>query len=261
MSDLERSLVDAWLRRHKVAGLELTPLVAARIAVRHRCERIEKRSYLALVAIAAAAAVVEGAVSGWDEPDPSPASSVLSISGSLLVLSVVTGVTFWLQRRADQRIARRLRERVTRPEAVNVTAILGATNLWALAVVYAGGILVGAGSAALVTAAEDRLLALAFVIGLILYSAFTIWWFTNVVRQPAIADDERSLRADDLLRRMDVRRALFPYPACLAAVAAVSAGGSGLLWVFLAYAAASVWVWGYTGSPAAPTLVTPGARA
>jgi hypothetical protein len=71
-----------------------------------------------------------------------------------------------------------------------------------------------------------------------------------------------SLHADDGLRRMEAGRALFPYPAypaCPAGVAAVSAGGSVLLWVFLVYAAVAVLTLAYTTSPATPTGATPGA--
>jgi hypothetical protein len=259
VSEQERRRVDAWLRRHKVQNLELTPLVAARIAIRHRCERIKWGTHLALIAIWGVAWVVEGLVNGWSEPEAAPAMEVISISLGFLLLAAITVVLFWLQQRADLRIAQRLRQRVTRSQAVSVATILGGKNLRLLVALYGGGILVGAVAAWRASDTEDRMLARAFVFGLIVCSTIITWLLADTARRPAVADDERSLRADDLLRRMDAREALFPYPTCVAAVAVVAAGGSALLWVFLAYAVASVWIMGYITSPAEPTGVTPGA--
>jgi FtsH-binding integral membrane protein len=256
MDDQER--VNRWLLRHRLGHLELTPLVEARIAVRHRTEQIENRLYLTALGFLAIASVVQAI---WFERE-GPPMTLASIGMGYLLMNAATGLTFWLQRRRDQRIARDLHHRVTRSEAVSLAAILGGRNLFAAAVMYGGGILVGAGSAVLANSDDDRLLAGVFLVGTILCFGLATWLLTDVVRRPAIADDEPSLRADDLLRRKDACRALVPYPAALAAIVAVSStDGSALLWVFLAYAGAAMVAWGFTAAPAIRTRVASGVRA
>jgi hypothetical protein len=260
MNDQER--VTGWLRRHRVRDLELTPLVVARVAVRDRYERAKMGTYLALLAVLGVAWVIDGSLTGWSLPEETPATSVLAISLGFLMLGGVTGMVFWLQRRADQRVAQGLRQRVSRSQATTLATILGGRNLRIMLVVHGGGILIGAACAALATTTAGRMLGLAFAAGAIMCSGVVTWVVADVVCRPVVADDEPSLRADELLRRMDAGDVLFPYPMVLAAVAVTNSGaGSALTWAFLGYAAAALVVWAHTTWPAAPAGVGPGARA
>jgi hypothetical protein len=261
MSDREQFQAGRWLRRHGVHDLALAPLVTARIAIRRRIERFELLTYFALAAVITIVALGQAVFTGESEPDQAVAFSLIAIGTGYALMNVITGVMFWWQRRDDQRIAHGLRQRVTRAEAPSLATVLGRRNLRSMAVLYGGGILVGAVSMVFATATDDRRLAGVFVAGTTVCLGLSVWLLTDVVRRPAIADDEPSLRVDDLLRCKDASRALMPYPAILAAVTAISAtDGSPLLWMFLIYAAAAVVAWGFTAAPVVRAALAAGTR-
>jgi hypothetical protein len=262
MSEREWRRAEHWLRRQRIRDLELTPLVASRIAGRLRTDRIEIGISLGLAAIIAAAVMVDAASARASDVEQAAALGVGAIAATYALMNVVTSVMFWLRRRDDQRIARRLRQRVTRAEAATLTTVLGVGNLRSLALIYGGALLVGTASIMVATTTEDRQLAGVFVAGTALFLASSGWLLADAVRRPAIADDEPSLRADELLRRKDACRTLMPYTGPLAAVAAVSsAPGSPLRWMFLGYSVAAIVIWGLLAAPAVLGRQPSGARA
>jgi hypothetical protein len=231
MSEWRWSRIYAGLQLHRLRDLELTPLVEARIAARERSYRIEAAGFIALIAVFFAVGLWE-AITGHTV---STAGTIGQFIAAYLVLHAATAVALRLQRRTEGRLAEGLSQRVSRSVAVRLPDLVGRQLLWSAAVVYGGGLVVGATMAGISKTVADRVLAGTFTLGVALFGALSLWLLTDVVRRPAIADDERSLRADDRLRTVDADRAVAPYPLLLAAVAMVGSRGSVLRWVFLGY--------------------------
>lgn len=228
MGDRVERRIHAWLRRHGVSGLELTPLVRARIADRDRAERVHWLGF-AILLLAVPLGYERGAT-----------ATIVWFIAVYLVLNAAVATAFWLQRRADLRLARELPHRVTRSTAMDIATVLGQGYLWSATVLYGGGILIGTLVAALF--ADDRALGVAFLAGVVLFAGITAWLLRDIVHRPAVADDEASLHADDRLRRVDASQALAPYTVILAVVAAAN-GRSAAFWLFLGYAAAGLIAW------------------
>lgn len=239
MTDRQWPRVYAWLKRHRLFDLELTPLVEARIAARQRSDRIEMAGFFLAVAIFLFAGLWETIT----DRSQSTAGTVGNFIAAYLVMHSATGLAMRLQRRTELRLASGLSQRVSRSTAVRLPDMIGEQRIWSIAIVYGGGLIVGATMAWIGDAAADRILAGVFALGVALFGALSLWLLTDVVRRPAIADDERSLRADDRLRTVDAGRALAPYPLVLAAVAMVGSKGSALAWALLGYLVVACLVW------------------
>jgi len=248
----------AWLDKHGLRDRDPQPLLVARLEARRRGELIGVGG--AIVAVVA--------YFGWQAwraatEAPMDAASadrdfvgrLISMVAGYLLLAVGTLVALGYQRRADQRIAATLRQRVARTNASGARRLLVGWFAVTAIVLYGGGLLVGCTAALVASHPSDRAAATVFVAGVLGYAALGLAVVANVSRRPAIADDEASLLDDELLRREDVRQALVPYPAMLALVAGVGSHSDGLLLVFVGYALIAAGVWAITSRAATRSTV------
>jgi hypothetical protein len=223
-----------WLSPREPVFVEPTPLLAARLKARRRF----RRRVMAGVVAAAVALIVAGWK--WSPELDSPAIYMTKISAAYVG---TLGVMWWFlrgPRRAERRIARAVRTRVARPAAVGVREVVGSWHLAAAGAGYVAATLIGVVALASVDSTQRRLAAVvcrAAVAACAVMSAATV---VAVVRRPVLAEDDRSLAADDLLRVEDARQALGRYPliAVVAQLAAVVAPGN--WWIIGGYAVAVV---------------------
>ncbi len=223
-----------WLSPREPVFVEPTPLLVARIQARRRF----RRRIMAGVVAAAVALMI--ATWTWSPETDSPAMYMAKISAAYVAS---LGTMWWIlrgPRRAEHRIARTVRTRVARPATVGVREVVGSWHLAAAGAGYVAATLIGVVALASVDSTQHRLAAvvcLAAVAACAVISAATV---LAVVRRPALAEDDRSLAADDLLRVEDARQALGRYPliAVVAQLAAVIAPGN--WWIIGGYAVAVV---------------------
>lgn len=236
----ERARVHDWLRRYGRRTTGLTPVTEHRYAARYRAYRIGMAA-TGLVALFFAAQVTWHLATGGAADAP---VRLVSFVAAYLALAGGSLLGLRHQRRADDRIAAGLPQRVARPAAVRPVDLLGGWFLVAVAVSYLGGL--GAGVTSLLAAADptDRALSAAFTVAAALVAGYATAVVRQVMSRPAIASDEASLADDDAMRREDSRLAVAPYLAVLALVAGVgTSSGSWLLWLYLGYAAAAALTW------------------
>jgi hypothetical protein len=258
-----------WLDRHGATGRPTTPLLQARLDARHRSETLSWHLMAAVLAAFVVVFVVVGELS--NVPRPERASLLghgflqLGIFYVAMALAIVAGL--WLQDRDERRIARTLTRRVAHPQAVRVSTVVGRWFIVTTTVTVGAGLLAGVVAAMLATEPKDRELGLLMLAAVGAFALIGLAGLVQVVRRPAIADDEQSLGDDLLLRREDALRVATPYPAVLAAVAAVHSRSLTVLFVFLGYALAAVIVsflahWAVSRAPAArPVSSSSGAAA
>lgn len=251
LSSAERKHVRRWLVRHRAAGLSPTPLLEARLASRYRASRIAQvTAGIVLIGLVGWASRNLGtrdwaAASRGEQAGPDPVASllVLLVAGAVLYLGMLAALRH--QRRADRRIGDALRHRVARPAVVGVRRLVGAWFLGCALVTYGGGLAVGAGAALLASDPADRAVAVAFLAAVLLFATISGTVLAEVSRRPAIAEDEPSLTADEVLRREDAGRGLAsPYLAVLALSAIPhSRSGDALMLLYLGYAMVTVVLW------------------
>lgn len=237
-----------WLNRHGAADRPTTALLLARLDARHRSETL---SWVLMGAMLAVFVVVE--LSNVSRPGR---ESLFRIGVFYVALALVFLVGLWLQGRRERRIGRELTRRVAHPQAVQVSTVVGRWFVVATTVSVGAGLLAGVVAAMVATDPGDRELGLFMLAAVGVFALIGLAGLVQVVRRPAIAEDEQSLGDDLLLRREDALRVVTPYPAMLAAVAAVQSRSLTVLFVFLAYAltAAAVYFlayWAVTHAPAA----------
>jgi hypothetical protein len=221
-----------WLSPRERIFVEPTPLIVARIHARRR----SRRRIVAGVVVAAVALVVTS--STWLPETGSPSVYMAKMS---VVYVATLGVMWWIlrgPRRAERRIARAVRTRVTRPATVGVREVVGSWHLVAAVAGYVSATLIGVVALASVDSTQHRwaaVVCLAAIAACAVMSAATV---VAVVRRPVLADDDRSLAADDLLRVEDAREALGRYPLIVVVgqLAAVVAPGN--WWIIGGYAVA-----------------------
>jgi hypothetical protein len=241
-----------WLDRHGAADRPTTPLLRARLEARHRSETLSWVLAGVVMAVAVALAVV-------DELSPAPRSErawlfQVGLFYVAIALGAVGGLV--IQGRDERRIGAALTRRVAHAQAVRVGTVVGRWFLVTTAVTVGGGLLAGLLVAAGAADPRDRELGFTMLAAVGAFALIGLVGLVHVVRRPAVADDEQSLGDDLLLRREDALRAVAPYPAMLAAIAAVQSQSLAVLLGFLAYAVAAVVVaflasWAVERAPAA----------
>ena len=71
------------------------------------------------------------------------------------------------------------------------------------------------------------------VLGVTICAGLAVVALADVIRRPVLAEDAASLSADDLLRVIDARQTLYPFPIVFAVPLSTAVGGSGRWWIFL----------------------------
>jgi hypothetical protein len=237
----ERNHERRWLDRHGAVGREATPLLAARLATRYRAQLIEGAVTATVVALLLGYAVWDLATArreaGGGGPDPGmDLLYLITLMVAYAMISAGTLAALWYRRRTDHKLGSTLPCRVARSSAVDLRRLLGGWFLAAAAVTYGGGLLVG-GLGLATGATSDRAVAAGFLVAVLVFGGFGTAVLVDVVRRPAVAEDEPSLVDDDVLRREDGQRAITPYLALFAFLAGIhSRSGDGLLAAYLGYA-------------------------
>lgn len=225
-----------WLDRHGATDRAATPLLQARLDARRRGERL---SWM-LIYVAVTVILVPPLFA--DEPWPGRASLYqVWVFYSSMALAVLVGL--WAQGRSERRIGRVLSRRVAHPQAVRVATVVGRWFIIAAIVVFGAGALTGLSVALGAGDPGDRRLGLMMLGAIGVFALVGLAGLVQVVRRPAIADDEQSLADDLLLRREDAMNVLIPYPAMLALIAAAQSRSLAVLVVFLGYALAAAAAW------------------
>jgi hypothetical protein len=202
-----------WLKQQGLAGMNVSPLLEARVAARGRAWWFE----LAALALTLAALLGYGVwVEVTDWQGPGAEAALAELAGLYLVIQGCAVAAIWYERRADHRIATMLPGRLPRSAEVNLLAVPVTRHVLVAIVIYCGGLLAGAAAIGFASSTRNRLLAIGFVIGLLLFAGFAAARFAMIALRPAIAVGELSLREDDLLRSFDLSRLVFPYPLLLA---------------------------------------------
>jgi hypothetical protein len=233
--DLERAR--DWLDRRRLVGVTPTPLLAARL----RARRLGWRTAVIAFVIAFLGPILLTSTDDFAQPG----AHADSVDWSVLVnLAVIVGLLagLWRQRRTERRLLEGLPVRTAR-----ATRAPGATRLRAAALIYGGGLLLGA-VIAVATTGPDQELGVTFLVGVALLGLLGWLTLSAVLRRPALTGDDGSLVVDDVLRAEDARRALAPYPLLVALVAGVaSSTRSWVAWPFLGYVAIGLIVWMMAG--------------
>lgn len=235
-----------WLAQHGAGDRAPSRLLAARLALRDRRQRIELGLLLALgtllVGFALLRKVVDIAIQVGERNLVAPVS--------LAALYLLASAGIWLlsrrQRAQEARIAARLPRRAARSAVEHPVAVLGGTYLVAAIITYVGGTGLGIGFALLSADPVDRALGLVFAVGTALVGAIAGVVAWEETRRPAVAEDDASLMADDLLRREDAHR-VAPFTVAVALVFSASAHGTGESLTLLAFTVltAGLWVTSY----------------
>lgn len=238
-----------WLDRHGVADRPTTPLLQARLDARHRAETLS----WVLMGVLLAIFVVVVELSNVPRPGR---ESLYQLGVFYVALALAFIVGLWIQGRRERRIGRELTRRVAHPQAVRVSAVVGRWFIVATTVIVGAGLLAGLAAATGAADPRDRELGRFMLAAVGVFTLIGLAGLTQVVRRPAIADDEASLGDDLLLRREDALRVVTPYPTMLAVVAAVQSRSLAVLLVFLGYALTTTAVhflayWAVTHAPAA----------
>jgi hypothetical protein len=225
-----------WLAPREPIFVEPTPLLVARLRARARSRRG------AVTGILVAAVVLMVAAWRW-LPDTiqNPGSPTLYMAKIPAVYVATLGVMWWIlrgPRRAERRIARTVRTRVTRPAAVGVREVAGRWHLAAAEAGFVAAVLIGVAAVARADSTQHRLAAVVYLAAVAACALMSAAAVVAVVRRPVLAEDTRSLAADDLLRTEDARQALGRYPliVLVAQLAAVEAPGN--WWIIGGYAVA-----------------------
>lgn len=240
LTERERARLQTWLRRTGRPTQGMTPLLEARYLARYRGQRIQ---YLTLGALALIVVgwIAGQRVTGTPVPDTSwSLASVITLVASVYAASLVA---LWYQHRADLRIGASLRHRVARPSVVDLGEMVGRWFFGAAAVVYGGGLLAGGAAVVFAPHGRDRAVAVVFLAGVVLFIGLAMVMLAGATRRPAIAEDDRSLAEDDVLRREDAGSAVAPALPLFALIAGVGSADGSVAVAYLGYAAVAVPVW------------------
>lgn len=225
-----------WLVRHGAADRDATPLLQARLDARRRGESLSS----ALVGAATAGYLV-AAVLADDLRDGRAALYRVALFCVAIALAVIVGL--WAQGRRERRIGQSLARRVAHPHAVSVRAVVGRGFVVATIVSFGGGALASLVAAMGAGDRNDRGLGLILLGTVSAFALIGLVGLTQVVRRPAVADDEQSLMDDLVLRREDALGVVVPYPVLLALIAAVQSRSLAVVSLFLGYALVAGVVW------------------
>ncbi|BEL06346.1 hypothetical protein Q0Z83_045370 [Actinoplanes sichuanensis] len=195
-----------WLAGHGLTGVEPTPMLAARLAVRRRARL--GAAILPAVFLVATALVYVSALPLQPAGDGfGPQLVVLTtlVAGLVLGLSLLNR---WV-RRVDRQAGSDLPRRATHSVRPGWRTVLGVPRAAFLAATYAGGaVLTVASLIGRVGAA--RYAAVILLIGLCGVAVGTAVQLRHVLTHPVVADDEGSLKADLLMRVEDAREVAVP---------------------------------------------------
>jgi hypothetical protein len=192
--DLHRA--GKWLKAHGALDVAPTPLLAARLRARRRREPV-------LLAVGGALAVLNGFLDSRLSVGHGSVFRALD----LLAIALLTVPAQWLSlrvlRRADRRIGATVARRVTHPAALGWRELLGPRRLAVAAIMYGSALALGVVDLGYAPTRSDRVVMAVLVVAIVALAAITVAWINEVVRRPALADDEISLAADDVLRTED----------------------------------------------------------
>ncbi|WP_134046185.1 hypothetical protein [Amycolatopsis arida] len=245
MTEKELAHARDWLARRGASGYPPSGLLAARLAARARARQLEilLLTGVGLLVIGWALLVEVIDFSLELGPGGTELRGPLEMSVAYLLLTVVVWLAYQRQLAAERRIAEALPRRAAHSARHGVAEVVGRRWLSAGAVTYLGGVTVGLGLAILTDAQANRVVGLVVAAGTLVFAALDAVLTAKAVRRPAFAEDEASLRVDDLLRTADARR-VPPFPLVVAAVAALNAVVTpAAMWALLGYAAVGALAW------------------
>jgi hypothetical protein len=234
-----------WLARHGARGDPPSRLLAARLAVRAGARQTGMLLIVGIgLLIVGWAALVELIDFSWEVgPSGTELRGALEMSVAYLLLSLVTWWTCRRQWAGERRIARALPRRVAHSARTGVLGVVGGWYVLAAAVTYGGGLAIGLGVVALSGTAEGRVLGAVIAAGTLGLGALAAVVVAEAVRRPALAEDDLSLRADDLLRTEDAH-VMPPFPLLVALVASIAAAASAAVtFVLLGYVVVGAVAW------------------
>jgi hypothetical protein len=209
------------------AGLDL---LAARVSARRRGRR-----WASAVTIASLLLFAAWSISNR-ENDVDGLTQITALY-ALIIPAVLLG--FSRQAALDRQMAAGLRVRVAGSERHGILAVVARPYLIATAICYGGALAVALWSLWGTPTREGREAAITVVAGVLVLAVLTFAVLISIVRRPAVAIDEQTLRADALMRREDATDALAPYPILVALVVAAGGYVPGFDRYFLAYAVAT----------------------
>jgi hypothetical protein len=227
--------VQRWLARHGAEGREATSLLRARLDARRRGESLSS----ALIG-AATAGYVAVVLADWPEVG---LAVLYRVAGLCAAIALAAILGLGVQGRRERRIGQSLTRRVAHPQALSVGAVVGRGFVAAAVAVFGAGVLAGLTVATGASDPYDRGLGLVLLGALGVFVLIGLVGLIQVVRRPAIADDEQSLMDDLVLRREDALGVVLPYSAFLAVIAAVQSRSLAILSLLLGYALVSAAVW------------------
>ncbi|WP_410651930.1 hypothetical protein [Amycolatopsis sp. cmx-4-54] len=143
-------------------------------------------------------------------PRLSESASLIAI---LVTFVVLAGLVWWATlriRKAEQRLARSVPRRIAHGKRLGVREVAGTGTVMLWLVSSVGGIGLGLTIGFLAESPENRLVGFTYAAGIAVLGVLSIALARQVIRQPSLAVDERSLRTDDMLRKKDAQLPLMP---------------------------------------------------
>lgn len=222
-----------WLDRHRLGGIEPTPLLAARLAAR----RAGIRAEIATIAIVIVGMLAWSFVVHWGKGSDDPGAGDFAWLASFYVALIAgMAVGFWWQRRTERPLLAAMTVRSAHPAATNPVRVLGQPRLAAAIALNVSGLVVGAAIALLATTDRERKIGLAVLVGVAVLAMLSSLILAAVLRRPSLAEDSSSLAVDDRLRLEDAKRALVPYALPIGLTAALDSTLSPwVAWTFRGY--------------------------
>jgi hypothetical protein len=268
-ADPEHQRTRRWLDDIGGEELPVTPLLAARAAVRRRPGSINAAAFLAILAALMGLLLWPGITAGdwetWSVPGPT-ASAVAAVC-AYLVLAAVILATVSYERAADRHLADTMARTTARSVRIPLRTLLGTQCVVCIVVMYVSGAIVAVTILIWADHPSARTTGVVLLVGVLVFTGVGAAVFSDITRRPIVADDEMSMRADGLLRFNDARRAVASY-FVVYVVASLTADRPMDLLVEVALPAAMVvamiasfsfWrppVWISRGDPPMPVVVT-----
>lgn len=140
-------------------------------------------------------------------------SESASLIAVLVTFVVLAGLVWWATlriRKAEQRLARSVPRRIAHGKRLGVREVAGTGTVMLWLCSSVGGIGLGLAIGFLAESADNRLVGFTYAAGIAVLGALSIALARQVVAQPSLADDETSLRTDDMLRKKDAQLPLMP---------------------------------------------------
>ncbi|WP_062430609.1 hypothetical protein [Herbidospora daliensis] len=190
---------ESWLAQHDLADARPTPLLAHRLVAR-RYARLYGSIILAVLIVGSSGAATfsrfgDGTARTW-----SLVAMIVLVAG-LLVAQVL--LDRWV-RQVDRRAGATLSRRAAHLIQPGWRTVLGRPYAVFAAAVFVGSMLL-TGSALALPDETVRRLAVVMLIGLLGATAINALQLRHLVRHPVVAEDERSLTADVIMRVEDAR--------------------------------------------------------